>query len=49
MIASVLRASESTVVTELPIPPIAYGLLTLAALLALLLVTFAFKSSGTRH
>jgi len=49
MIASVLRAAESTVVTELPIPPIAYGLLTLGALLALLLVTFAFKSSGTRH
>ncbi len=49
MIASVLRASESTIVNELPIPPIAYGLLVFAALMSLLLVTFAFKSSGTRH
>jgi hypothetical protein len=34
---------------ELPIPPLAFGLLTLAVFAALLLVTFAFRSVGNRH
>lgn len=36
-------------VVELPIPPEAYGLIAFAALMALLFVTFAFRSVGTRH
>lgn len=34
---------------ELPIPPAAYGILALSALVALLLVGYAFRSVGTRH
>ncbi|WP_198950073.1 hypothetical protein [Kineosporia sp. A_224] len=34
---------------ELPIPPVAFGLLALAAFGLLLLVTFAFRSVSTRH
>lgn len=36
-------------VNELPIPPEAYGLIAFAGLMALLFVTFAFRSVGTRH
>ena len=31
------------------IPPLAVGLLAFASLMALLFVTFAFRSVGTRH
>lgn len=31
------------------IPPVAVGLLAFAGLMALLFVTFAFRSVGTRH
>ena len=34
---------------ELPIPPIAFGLLAFTALIGLLFVTFAFRSVGSRH
>lgn len=33
----------------LPIPPYAFGLITLGTFAALLLVTWAFRSVGTRH
>ncbi|MFO7243961.1 MAG: hypothetical protein DIU73_003670 [Actinomycetes bacterium] len=34
---------------ELPIPPLAYGLLAFAGLIGLLFVAYAFRSIGTRH
>jgi hypothetical protein len=34
---------------ELPIPPVGFGLLALAAFGLLLVVTFAFRSVGNRH
>ncbi|WP_162488574.1 hypothetical protein [Demequina globuliformis] len=43
-------AAEAThVVNELPMEPIAFGLLTFTGLMSLLFVTFAFRSIGTRH
>ena len=51
MHAALLAAAEepSEVVNELPMPAEVYGLLGLGGLLALLLVTYAFRSVGTRH
>jgi hypothetical protein len=34
---------------HLPIPPWAFALLALAAFVVLLVITFAFRSSGTKH
>lgn len=47
----IAAAVEETheVVNELPVPPIGYGLLAMSAFVFLLLVTFAFRSVGTRH
>ncbi len=42
-------AAQAEVVNELPIEPIAYGIITFCALTATLLVTYAFRSVGTRH
>jgi hypothetical protein len=48
--AVVLAAEEGAeAASHLPIPPIAYGLLGFSGLVALLLVTYAFRSVGTRH
>ncbi len=41
--------TTSHVVTELPIPAPAIGLLAFVGLMGLLFVTFAFRSVGTRH
>ncbi|MBD8080683.1 hypothetical protein [Cellulosimicrobium arenosum] len=51
MISAVVQAAEegSEIVNELPIPPLAFGLLAFGALVSLLLVTYAFRSIGTRH
>ncbi len=51
MLAAVQLATEEAtkVVTELPIPPIAYGLLAFGGLMVLLAVTYAFRSIWTRH
>ena len=49
MVAATLLASESAVVTELPMAPSAYGIIAFASLVALLLVTYAFRSVGKRH
>jgi len=48
---AVLLAVEehAEVTTQLPIPPVGYGLLAFGALVALLAVTYAFRSVGTRH
>lgn len=42
-------AEGSQHASSLPMSPIAYGLSTLGVLLALLVVTWAFRSVGTRH
>ena len=34
---------------ELAMPPVAFGIVALCILLAMLLVTWAFKNSGSRH
>jgi len=44
-----LAAHAEEVVNELPIPAAAMGLLAFTGLMALLFVTFAFRSVGTRH
>ncbi|MGO1317580.1 MAG: hypothetical protein ACTMIR_11180 [Cellulomonadaceae bacterium] len=51
MFATALLTAEETthVVTELPMPPLAYGLLAFGALIGLLCVTLAFRSVWTRH
>ncbi len=51
MIAAMLTAAAETEERhrEIPLPAEAYGLLALAALVGLLLVTFAFRSVGSRH
>ncbi len=35
--------------TELPMAPEAYGLIALAVFAVLLLITWAFRSTGSRH
>lgn len=49
---TILTAAAETshgVVNELPIPPVAYGLISFAVLMGMLFVTYAFRSVGTRH
>ena len=48
MITEVTETS-SHVVNELPIPAEAIGLLAFTGLMAMLFVTYAFRSIGTRH
>lgn len=48
--AALLAAEASTeVVNELAVPPLMYGAGAFIGLMALLAVTFAFRSVGTRH
>ena len=51
MIASILASAAETAEQhfETPLPPAAYGLITLGTFVALLLLTFAFRSVGERH
>ncbi|WP_168217004.1 MULTISPECIES: hypothetical protein [Micrococcales] len=46
-----LRVAETAAehTTELPFSPVVFGITAFGVLLALLLVTFAFRSVGTRH
>lgn len=48
---AVLRAAEAVAEhgTELPFAPAVFGLAGFGALVALLLVVYAFRSVGTRH
>ena len=46
---TLLAAAVEGAHAESAIPPIAVGLLTFAGLMALLFVTYAFRSVGTRH
>ena len=50
MLRALIAVEESAeAANHLPIPPEAVGLLGFGALLALLAVTYAFRSVGTRH
>lgn len=42
-------ADTAHVVNELAIPAPAYGLLAFSGLMALLFITYAFRSMSTRH
>ncbi|MEV7972267.1 hypothetical protein [Cellulomonas sp. NPDC089187] len=48
---TVLRAAEAAAEhgNELPFSPVVFGLAGFGVLIALLLVTYAFRSVGTRH
>lgn len=50
-VSTIIAAAEAghEVVNELPIPPVAYGIIAFAGLMGLLFVTYAFRSLGTRH
>lgn len=46
---TILAAAAEGAHAESSIPPAAIGLVAFATLMALLFVTFAFRSVGTRH
>jgi len=48
-VVNVAAEGAEKVVNELPIPPLAYGIVAFVVLVAGLLVTYAFRSVGTRH
>ena len=41
--------TEGPIVNELPMSPLGYGLLAIGSFAALLAITFAFRSVGTKH
>ena len=45
----VLLAVTEEAESFLPVPPAAVGILSMSAFILLLLITFAFRSVGTRH
>ncbi|MEJ5915280.1 hypothetical protein [Pseudokineococcus sp. 1T1Z-3] len=45
---SVLASGEHEIVNELPMAPILFGVVAFAILITLLLVTYAFRSVGSR-
>ncbi|HLS49964.1 MAG TPA: hypothetical protein VK024_08205 [Actinomycetaceae bacterium] len=45
----VLAAEQSEVVNELPMPPIMYGIISLAIFAAMLMLTFAYRNIYTRR
>lgn len=49
MTAALLLAEGEEIVNELPVAPIVYGIVAFAVLMSLLVVTFAFRSVGSRH
>ncbi|WP_265522127.1 hypothetical protein [Oerskovia flava] len=51
MVAAVVQAAQegAEAAAHLPISPVAFGLLGFGGLVAMLLVTYAFRSVGTRH
>jgi len=48
-VTTILAATAEGAQASSSIPPVAVGLLAFAGLIALLFVTFAFRSVGTRH
>ena len=51
MHAALIAAAEQTAEagTSLPLSPVVFGVGAFAGLVAMLLVTYAFRSVGTRH
>ena len=50
MHAALLLAEEANAEAHaLPVPPVVFGLVAFGSLVCLLLVTYAFRSVGTRH
>ena len=49
LVALALDTSEETAGAQLPMPPVAFGIVCLRIFIALLLVTFAFRNIGQRH
>ena len=51
LVPALLSAAEQAQEThrELPMPPIAYGLIALGVAFVLLMITVAFRSVGKRH
>ncbi|MGN8246092.1 hypothetical protein ACTHAM_003224 [Cellulomonas soli] len=51
MHAALIAAAEQAAETgsTLPFPPVVFGIGAFAGLVAMLLVTYAFRSVGTRH
>ncbi|WP_291379226.1 hypothetical protein [Demequina sp.] len=47
--STILMAAVQETHAESSIPPAAIGLLAFAGLMALLFITYAFRSVGTRH
>ncbi|GAA4965380.1 hypothetical protein [Kineococcus glutinatus] len=47
--AFVAQVAEEAEGTELPMSPLAFGIVAMCVLVALLLVTFAFRNTGSRH
>jgi hypothetical protein len=44
-----LLAAEETAEAAQGMPPVGFGLVAFGALVALLVITYAFRSVGTRH
>jgi hypothetical protein len=44
-----LAAQAAEVVNELPFPPEVFGIGAFVGLVAMLLITYAFRSIGSRH
>lgn len=49
MHAFALIAAADEAVRTLPFPPVVFGIGAFGGLVALLLVTFAFRNAGSRH
>jgi hypothetical protein len=49
--AALIAAAEAAAEhgNELPFPPVVFGIGAFVGLVAMLLITFAFRSVGTRH
>ena len=45
----IAAAEQAEATIELPFPPAAFGILAMSGFVFLLVVTFAFRSVGTRH
>jgi len=48
-VTTILAAAVEGAHAESSIPPVAVGLVAFAGLMALLFITYAFRSVGTRH
>ncbi|WP_169514114.1 hypothetical protein [Jonesia quinghaiensis] len=47
--STAVLAAESEIVNHLPFEPIAYGIVTFCLFVVALGVTYAFRSTGTKH